>query len=257
MKNENGPEQKADLDKIKKKGKAAVKKIKKLKEGKRKQADHLNSDEASQPSTVFYMHSLLLFSGRLLHRVLDFYNSLFDFKPSDKATIYRNISNQYINRGLHEKARQYLKEWARLEPSNPDAHYHLAVALSTGDDAEVAIRSFDKTLKLNPNHKNARYRRAGLCLKAKDYEKAVKDLEMLVGVASENPKPFYLLAIACDRMGEVDKAVDAIKKAIALDSEEIKYYQHLGFLYERREDHKEAAKCFTRVMELQREQDDE
>lgn len=254
MKNENAPEQKADLDTIKKTGKAAAKKIR---EGKLKQAEHLKSDEISQPSTVFYMHSLLLFSGRLLHRVLAFYNSLFDFKPSDKATIYRNISNQYINRGLHEKARQYLKEWARLEPSNADAHYHLAVALSSGDDVGAAIRSFDKTLKLNPNHKNARYRRAGLCLKIKDYEKAVKDLEALVAVAPENPKPFYLLAIACDRMDEVDKAVEAIKKAIALDSEEIKYYQHLGFLYERRENHKEAARCFTRVMELQREQDDE
>ena len=254
MKNKNAPEQKADLDKIKKKGKATLKKIR---EGKHKQADHMNSDEISQPSTAFYMHSLLLFSGRLLHRVLDFYNSLFDFKPSDKATIYRNISNQYINRGLHEKARQYLKEWARLEPSNPDAHYHLAVAMSTGDDVEAAIRSFDKTLKLNPNHKNARYRRAGLCLKIKAYEKAVKDLETLVGVAPENPKPFYLLAIACDRMDDVDKAIEAIKKAVALDSKEIKYYQHLGFLYERRENHKEAAKCFTRVMELQREQDDE
>ena len=257
MKNEKAPEKKADVKKIKKKGKAAAETIKKLRIGKRKQADHTHADEISQPSTVFYMHSLLLFSGRLLHRVLDFYNSLFDFKPSDKATIYRNISNQYINRGLHEKARQYLKEWARLEPSNPDAHYHLAVALSTGDDAEVAIRSFDKTLKLNPNHKNARYRRAGLCLKVKDYSKAVKDLEALVGVAPENPKPFYLLAISYDRMDEVDKAIESIEKAIALDPEEIKYYQHLGFLYERREDHKKAAKCFTRVMELQREQDDE
>ena len=254
MENENAPKQKADLNKIKKKGKAAVNKIR---VGKSKRAEQINSDEISQPSTVFYMHSLLLFSGILLHRVLDFYNSLFDFKPSDKATIYRNISNQYINKGLHEKARQYLKEWARLEPSNPDAHYHLAVALSTGDDVGAAIRLFDKTLKLNPNHKNARYRRAGLCLKIKDYENAVKDLETLAGVAPENPKPFYLLAIACDRMDDVDKAIEAIKKAIALDSEEIKYHQHLGFLYERGEDHKEAAKCFTRVMELQREQDDE
>ena len=252
MKNENAPEQKADLDKIRKKGKSAAKKFKHSKQEKEPKAD-----EISQPSTVFYMHSLMLFSGRLLHRVLDFYNSLFDFKPSDKATIYRNISNQYINKGLHEKARHYLKEWARLEPSNPDAHYHLAVALSSGDDIGAAIRSFDKTLKLSPNHKFAIYRRAGLYLKNKDYEKAIIDLEKLVAIAPENPKPFYLLAIACDRIGEVDKAIKAIQKAIELDSEEIKYYQHLGFLYERKEDHKEAAKCFTRVMELQREQDDE
>ena len=254
MENNNALEQGADVAEIREKGKAAARKIM---AGNRRQANPSKSDETSQPSTMFYMHSLLLFSGRLLHRVLSFYNSLFDFKPSDKATIYRNLSNQYINRGLHEKAFQYLKEWSRLEPSNPDAHYHLGVALSSGDDVGAAIRAFDKTLKLSPGHKNAIYRRAGLSLKVKDYPKAIEDLERLVDMAPENPKPFYLLAIACDRMDEVDKAIEAMKKAIALDSEEIKYYQHLGFLHERREDHKEAAKCFTKVMELQREQDDE
>jgi cytochrome c-type biogenesis protein CcmH/NrfG len=58
-------------------------------------------------------------------------------------------------------------------------------------------------------------------------------------------------------MDKIDKAVQAIKKAIELDPEEIKYHQLLGFLYERKEDHKQAAKCFSRVMELQREQDEE
>ncbi|HIJ19416.1 MAG TPA: tetratricopeptide repeat protein [Deltaproteobacteria bacterium] len=254
MENNNVLEQRADVEEIREKGKAAARKIR---EGNNKQANSSKSDETSQASTMFYLHSLLLFSGRLLHRMLGFYNSLFDFKASDKATIYRNLSNQYINRGLHEKALQYLKEWSRLEPSNPDAHYHLGVALSSGDDVKAAIRSLDKALKLSPDHKNAIYRRAGLSLKVKDYKKSVEDLEKLVSMVPKSPKPFYLLAIACDRMDEVDKAVEAMKRAIALDSEEIKYYQHLGFLYERREDHKEAAKCFTKVMELQREQDDE
>ena len=58
-------------------------------------------------------------------------------------------------------------------------------------------------------------------------------------------------------MDEVDKAVKAMQKAVELEPEEIKYHQHLGFLYERKEDHKKAARCFSKVMELQREQDEE
>ena len=254
MENSNALEQGGDLEELSENGRPEGKKNR---AGNRKHASPPKSDEISQPPTMFYLHSLLLFSGRLLHRVLGFYNSLFDFKSSDKATIYRNISNQYINRGLHEKALQYLKEWSRLEPSNPDAHYHRGIALISGGDLKAAIRSFDRTLKLSPNHKGALYRRSGLYLKSKDYDKAVADLKKLVKMLPENPKPLYLLAIAFDRMDEVDKAVSAMKKAIALDSEEIKYHQHLGFLYERQEDHKQAAKCFSRVMELQREQDEE
>ncbi len=241
----NGTPQKGQGKKIKSKllGKKAVKRVEEL--------------ESGQPSTMFYMHSLLLFSGKLLHRVLNFYNSFFDLKPADRATIYRNISNQYANKGLYDKAMHYLREWSRLEPTNADAHYHLGIALASAEDADGAIRSFDKVIELKPNHKAALYRRAGLNLKAKDYQKAVEDLQKLSQIVPENPKPFYLLGIAFDRMDEVEKAVEAMKQAISLDSEEIKYFQHLGFLYERKEDHKMAAKCFSRVMELQREQDEE
>ncbi len=250
MTNKNDPELEFQGKKpagAKKKSKLSIKKIWK----------HAQEAEVGQPSTMFYMHSLLLFSGKLLHRVLNFYNSFFDLKPSDRATIYRNISNQYANKGLYDKALHYLKEWSRLEPTNADAHYHLGVALASSEEFDGAIRSFDAVLELKPNHRAALYRRAGLNLKSKDYEKAVEDLEKLSKIVPENPKPFYLMGIALDRMDEVDKAVEAIKQAIALDAEEIKYYQHLGFLYERKEDHKMAAKCFSRVMELQREQDEE
>ena len=203
------------------------------------------------------MHSLLLFGGRLLHRVLDFYNSLFDLTPPDKAKIYRNISNHYAQKGLHDKALDYLREWARLDASNPDSHYQLGVALASSGNFKKAIRAFDKALELRPNHKGAIYRRSGLCLKLKDYQGAVDGLEQLLKAVPDNHKAHYLLGIACDRMDEIDRAIEAIQKAVELDPEEIKYLQHLGFLYERKEDHKQAARCFSRVMELQQEQDED
>lgn len=213
--------------------------------------------EFSQPSTIFYLHSLLLFGGRVLHRTLDFYNSLFELTPGDKAKIYRNINNYYANKGLHEKALDYLREWARLEASNPESHYQLGIALASSGDPKGATRAFDRVVKLSPNHKGAMYRKSGLLLKLKDYQGAMDGLEKLIKVVPDNPNAHYLLGIACDRMDKIEKAVQAIKKAIDLDPEEIKYHQHLGFLYERKEDHKQAAKCFSKVMELQREQDED
>ncbi|MBF0525141.1 MAG: hypothetical protein HQK56_08590, partial [Deltaproteobacteria bacterium] len=63
--------------------------------------------------------------------------------------------------------------------------------------------------------------------------------------------------IAYDRKERLDDAIAAIQKAIELDGEEVKFYQHLGFLYERTENHKEAARCFSKVMELEREHEDD
>ncbi len=229
----------------------------KSKAGEQKERTKPKGAEPSQPSTMFYVHSFLLFGGRLLHRVLDFYNSLFDLTPADKATIYRNISNHYANKGVPEKALDYLREWARLDASNPDSHYQLGIGLVSSGDLKGAMRAFDKVLKLNPDHKGAMYRKSELYLKLKDYKGAVKGLEQLIKIVPDNPKAHYLLGIACDRMDEIDRALKAIQKAVELDPEEIKYHQHLGFLYERKEDHKQAARCFSKVMELQREQDEE
>ena len=232
-------------------------KVKKTRTAKQKERIRPTDADPSEPSTIFYMHSLLLFGGRLLHRVLGFYNSLFELTPNDQAKIYRNISNHYARKGLHEKALDYLKEWARLDASNPDSHFHLGIGLASSGNYKGAVRSFNKALKLAPNHKKAMYRKSGVCLKLKDYQGAVETLKLLIEAVPDNPKAYHLLGIAYDRMNEVDPAVEAMKKATELDPDEIKYYQHLGFLYERKEDHTQAAKCFSRVMELQREQDEE
>lgn len=223
----------------------------------KKESIRKEKPDASEPSTIFYLHSLLLFGGRLLNRTLNFYNSLFELTPADKAKIYRNISNHYAQKGLHERALGYLKEWARLDPSNPEAHFHLGIGLASSGNHKGAIRAFDRVSKLNPGHKGALHRKSGIYLKLKDYQGATDVLKQLIELAPDNPKAYYLLGIALDRMDEIDPAIEAMKKATALGPEEIKYFQHLGFLYERKEDHTQAAQCFSKVMELQREQDED
>ncbi len=232
--------------------------------------DEFESDADQQPkktgtkpgqsvgiSSIFYFHSMLLFMGRALNKTLDFYNSFFDIGPRDKAKIYRNISTHYMKKGLSEKSLEYLQQWARLEPTHADAHYQLAIALSSTGKHKSALKTFDRVLKLAPQHKGALWRKGSLLIKMKDYPGAVATLESLVKQENRNARVFYMLAIAYDGLDETDKAIAAIEQAIAIDPDEIKYHQHLGFLNVRRDDHQQAAKSFTRVMELERELDDE
>ena len=73
----------------------------------------------------------------------DFYNNLFDLTPTDKARIYRNISNHYANKGLHDKALDYLRQWAKLDPNNPEPHFQLGMALATAGEYKKAVRAYD------------------------------------------------------------------------------------------------------------------
>jgi tetratricopeptide (TPR) repeat protein len=214
-------------------------------------ADHIG------PSATFYAHAFLLFCGRVLNKTLDAYNSLFALTPKDKAIIYRNISLHYTKKGMQEKALSYLKEWTRIDPSDVDAQFQLGVALSAAGETNSVIKAFKRVLSLSPTHKGALYRKSALHLKLKDYPAAIEGLEKVCEKMPNNPKVYYLIGIAYDGLGEIDKAIEAVKKAIELNPTEIKYHQHLGFLNVRKDDHKAAAKHFTKVMELERELDED
>lgn len=224
--------------------------------GKKKKRKPAEPEQMGQ-SSIFYLHSFFLFGGRFLSKILDVYNGLFDIGPKDKSKIYRNISTHYANKGLHERSLGYLKEWAQLDPSNPDAHYQLGVALTASGNKKSALGAFDKVLKLSPKHKGAIFRKSSLQIKMKDFKSAIKELESLVKQVEDNPKVYYLLGIAYEGLEEVDQAIEALQKAIELDPDEVKYHQHLGFLNVRKDDHKTAAKSFTKVMELERDQEED
>jgi tetratricopeptide (TPR) repeat protein len=213
--------------------------------------------EMAESSPKFYLHSMLLIGGRILNRMLDFYNSFFDLTHKDKAKIYRNIAMHYVNRGQAEKAVNHLKEWTRVEPSNTEAYYQLGIALVAAENYKSALGVFGKVLKMDPKHKGSLYRKSVLHVKLKAFSEAIEGFEQFLALHPDHAKAYYFLGIAYDRSDQLDKAVEAMKKAVELDPHEVKHFQHLGFLYERMGDHKEAARCFSKVMELEQEHEDE
>jgi len=223
------------------------------KSGKKKARNDPSYKEPQGPPTAFYLHALLLLGGRILNMVLNAYNSLFDLTPKDRTKIYRNLSTHYTNRGLYDKALEHLEEWVRLEPSNQDAHYQMGIALATSGNNERSAGAFNTVLKLNPKHKGAIYRKGSLYLKMKNFKEASLEFETLLKMTPDNPKFHYLLGIAYEGLDEIDKAIEVIGKAAELDLNEIKYQQHIGLLHARKDDQKTAAKYFTKVMELERE----
>jgi tetratricopeptide (TPR) repeat protein len=215
--------------------------------------------EPTQPPTLFYLHSLLLIGGRLLNKTLTFYNNLISLNDRDQAIIYRNISNQYLDKGFYQKAIETLQAWSRLDPNNPEARYHLALALEKTGKRKQAILVINEVLKLKPQHREAIYLKSKLQLKRKEYKEAIASLESLCAMDPDNADTLYLMGVAYSRLDDLEKAIETLKKTIELNPEVSKYHQYLGLIYERSGKQKEAAKCFSKVMELeeQGEEDDE
>ncbi len=225
------------------------------KAGKAKRPTSRPEEDSLDGSTSLYWHAFILVSGRLFNRILDWYGDLFSFTPKDKTKLYRNISQHYIKHGSYDKAMKYLKEWARQEKSDPEPIYQMALALSSMGEHARAVNVFDRVIKLRPTHMVAIYRKSALLVKMKDYAGAINGLEQIVAENPSDAKVYYLLGLAYDGAGQSEKGIEAMQKAVDLDPEEIKYHQHLGFMNVRREDHKTAAEHFTKVMELERDQE--
>lgn len=207
----------------------------------------------SGPSPLLTFHSLLLLGGRILNRMLRFYGALFDLTPKDEAKIYRNLSIRHMNNGDNAKAVGLLKEWMRLDPSNPEVSYLLADALTSVGNHRSALGVINRTLRLDAKYKGALYRKGMIHWKLKNYGEAAEAFEHYIASHPHHAGAHYYLAIACDHTDQVEKAVEAMEKAVELAPQEVKYHQHLGFLYERRGDHQKAAGCFSKVMELEQD----
>jgi len=238
-------------------GKAEGSEARRNKKGEKGKTDKPPLSESAESSSLYYWHALLLLGGRLLSKALTSYNSVVAIDPRETAKIHRNISAHYAKKGLHEKAFHHLKEWTRLEPSNPDAHYQLAVALTASGKYAAALAVLTKVLRLKPTHKGAMYRKSGIHLKLKEYDGAIEGFKEFTELYQDEAKPYCYLGIAYDHKDELEKAIEAMQKAVELDPEEMRYHQYLGFFYERQGDSAKAARCFCRAMEIEREQREE
>lgn len=216
-----------------------------------------NEFEDVDGSTTYFLHSFLLLSFRLMNRALDWYTSFFHLTNKDKAKLYRNLSQHFIKRGSPQKAMQYIKQWSKIEKTDPEPFFQLGVAQASVGETELALNAFDKALKLRPRHVKSLYRKSALLLQMKKHAEAIAGLRSIVAESPDDPRAHYLLALAYDGDGQLDKAVAALQQAVALDPEEIKHHQYLGFLNVRREDHKTAAEHFTKVMELERREEED
>lgn len=206
---------------------------------------------APQTSLDVYVHSVLLFGEKLLDGMLQFYGSLFDLTQKDRAKIFRNLGVRYSKRGEYAKAVELMKEWMRLEPSNPEASYFLAQTLASVGNYRSALGVLGKTLRLSPKHKSALYLKGTFHIKLKEYKEAAEAFQQFIVSHPRHDGAHYQLAISFDHTGELEKAIEAMERAVELDRQAVKYHQHLGFLYKQKGDHQKAASCFSSVMELE------
>ena len=154
------------------------------------------------------------------------------------------------------EATSVLRRLIDLAPSDPEAHYNLALAMAAMGDEDDAIHEFSAALALNPNHGGAR-RSLGIALMHADrLKESAEQLQRAAAITPRDAETANNLGMVLLRLKDVEGAVVALEKAVSLNPKLIKAHFNLSQAYLRAGRADDARRASDRAAALTKEQRD-
>jgi tetratricopeptide (TPR) repeat protein len=158
-------------------------------------------------------------------------------------------ATQHWDGGRWAEAISLFQEIARLDPNNPEAHYHLGVAcLSVGRLAEAAV-SLEPAAELKPGFDSALSQLAFALLRQGREPEALLVYRRLSQTADDPPARLHFSALALEMEGKLEESENELRRLVALAPQPAQSRALLGELLSKRGKFEEAARCLTHAAE--------
>ncbi|RYZ72660.1 MAG: tetratricopeptide repeat protein [Lysobacteraceae bacterium] len=188
-----------------------------------------------------------------------------------------------LRRNALDEALEQAREWAQLQPGDPQAHRWLAVAAQQRGDQDGAMRSIDQAIALAPEDDNLQLVRASLLIANRQPEAAEAALGAASGlnpnqfgaylmqaqlafgrgdldeaerlnrlaarVAPEHPQLAVIDGMLALQRGDVEAALGQVTRALQQAPEDAQLRYVLGFIYMRKRHWAFAEQAFRGVLE--------
>lgn len=117
---------------------------------------HVLAQQAPGDVETFYLRGLIAFQQGNLAQATEFNTQCLKLNPKYSAAHKLLALTAYLQRQF-EPFEQHIRTAARLDPLDPDPHYHLGRYYFEDKRYEAALREFKTVFQLAPNHYKARY----------------------------------------------------------------------------------------------------
>lgn len=219
--------------------------------GNKKKTAHY--DESLVTKTAYFMHLMLMFSGRITKRLMESYKRVFDFPSDESGNIYADLGMDFFAKSDYKQAIAAFKKSLDLHPDNKKIFYNLGGAYFKEKQYQEAINAYLSAINADPDNESAHFELGLSYATLENYEEAAKSYQKAVELDPENDEIYYCLGVICDQTKDYHTATENFKKAINLNPRESRYYHSLGFTYECNKQHNKAIECFKKAIELERE----
>jgi tetratricopeptide (TPR) repeat protein len=205
-------------------------------------------------------------------------------RNQDVAAEYYNVGNAYAGLGQFDKAALYYRDAVRLDPSNVQARYNLALALirtqNTSEAREVLARllsddpqnvtvmaalgwalhiegkdadslaMYDKIIQLSPENQDALYNGALVLWKLDRKPEALERLQKLLTLAPDDADALYGAASLLLQLDEPQKALENLDRLLEKKPDQADAQLLRADCFERLEKYSQALDAYDKVVTL-------
>lgn len=192
----------------------------------------LNQDKLSRLEQLLLAHRQNkpaedIDAQRSSNLVLNFNNQKFDLVISEaekllsyfpKSIFLRNIKGLSLMKlGSVELAVKDFSECIELQPSEPQWHFNMGIALKEMKLFEEALSKFDTVISMNPNFNGALHNKADILSIQKNYLDAINTYKQALSYSVHDVETLNNLAVLQTQVGNIPAALQTYTKLLAIN----------------------------------------
>jgi tetratricopeptide (TPR) repeat protein len=174
------------------------------------------------------------------------------------ATIRVELASLLQSLGDTQGAMEVAEEAARMDPTNPDAHWLLANIYSRtagrGSSGREGLRKAVKELEMlsdmAPSDERAYYALGGAYFDLDEPDKAIQAFEKFQQLNSSSNAGYREIAKYYEKIEKLDKCIEYLQKAINSQPEDWESLLKLADLYTKAQKDEEAIPIYRKILEL-------
>ncbi len=148
------------------------------------------------------------------------------------------------------KAVELWRRAIEMNPSDPDYHYNLGLALFEIKDYKKGLDRFLEAIRICPPYYRAYFVLGSIYSKMRQFDKAELYLKLGLQLQRNNVSGLINLGAVYSIEKKFDEAIRVFENAISFSPKEARAYLGLGKIYAVQDDYENANRCFKAVIKL-------
>jgi type IV pilus assembly protein PilF len=173
-------------------------------------------------------------------------------KSEQRAALFLQIGNDYIEQRDYPDALTNLLEADKLAPNNPEILNSIGMLYFHRDKYDVAIGYLERAIKLSPKYTDARNNYARVLISLAQYNSAIKQLGLVLKdmTYSQLDKAYTNLGLAYFRKDQFSKAKPLFLKALTSNQNYCPAYNLYGQTLLKLNEYQTATSIFDQALRM-------